>query len=245
MNLKRNKATGCDDLPASLIDDGANEIAGPLSLLLNRCLEIAIFPSSEKLSKVLPVYKSGDGTTMDNYRPISVPPVLSKVFERVVHTQLYDYLEGNNLLSKRQFDFRNKSSTQHAVTMFSDFIRANVDRGYMTGAVFLDLRKAFDTVDHARILSKLPIYDIKFKELRWFESYLFDRKYTVSYNGTCSESQVISCGVPHGSILAPLLFNLLTNDIVLNLSQCEMTLYADDSVLYVADKTCDVIEEKN
>ena len=113
MKLKRNKATGCDDLPTSLIVDGANEIAGRLSLLINRCFEIAIFPSSEKLSKVVPVYKSGDRTIMDNYRPISVLPLLSKVLERVVQSQLYDYLERNNLFSKRQFGFRNKSSTQH------------------------------------------------------------------------------------------------------------------------------------
>ena len=114
----------------------------------------------------------------------------------------------------------------------------------MTGAVFIDLRKAFDTVDHARLLSKLPIYSIKSKELCWFESYLFGRKQIVSYDGALSEIQTISCGVPQGSILGPLLFTLLINDIDENLRQCEMTLYADDSVLYVAGKTCDVIEEK-
>ena len=114
----------------------------------------------------------------------------------------------------------------------------------MTGAVFIDLRKAFDTVDHARLLSKLPIYGIKNKELCWFESYLFGRKQIVSYDGALSEIQAISCGVPQGSILGPLLFTLLINDIDKNLRKCEMTLYADDSVLYVGGKTCDVIEEK-
>ena len=114
----------------------------------------------------------------------------------------------------------------------------------MTGAVFIDLRKAFDTVNHARLLSKLPIYGIKNKELCWFERYLFARKQIVSYDGALSEIQTISCGVPQGSILGPLLFTLLINDIDENLRQCEMTLYADDSVLYVAGKTCDVIEKK-
>ena len=98
-------------------------------------------------------------------------------------------------------------------------------------------------MDHARLLSKLPIYGIKNKELHWFESYLFGRKQTVSYDGALSEIQAISCGVPQGSILGPLLFTLLINDIDQNLRQCEMTLYADDSVLYVADKTCDFIGE--
>jgi len=244
MKLKRKKAPGCDDIPTSLIVDGANEIAGPLSKLINRCMEMAIFPSTEKCSKITPVYKSGERTIMDNYRPISVLPVISKVFERVVHNQLYDYLEANNMLSERQFGFRKRSSTQHAVTFFSDFIRTNMDKGLMTGAVFIDLRKAFDTVDHVRLLSKLPIYGIKSKELCWFESYLFGRKQIVSYDGALSEIQTISCGVPQGSILGPLLFTLLINDIDENLRQCEMTLYADDSVLYVVGKICDVIEEK-
>ena len=106
-----------------------------------------------------------------------------------------------------------------------------------------NLRKAFDTVDHARLISKLPIYGIKNKELSWFESYLFGRKQIVSYDGALSEIQAISCGVPQGSILGPLLFTILMNDIVKNLRQSEMTLYADDSVLYVGGKTCDVIEE--
>ena len=99
MKLKRKKAAGCDDIPTSLIADGANEIAGPLSKLINRCIKMAIFPSAEKCSKITPVYKSGERTIMDNYRPISVLPVISKVFERVVHNQLYDYLEANNMLS--------------------------------------------------------------------------------------------------------------------------------------------------
>ena len=114
----------------------------------------------------------------------------------------------------------------------------------MTGAVFIDLRKAVDTVDHTRLLSELPTYGIKNKELNWFESYLFGRKQIVSYDRALSEIQAISCGVSNGSILGPLLFTLLINDIDQNLRQSKMTLYTDDSVLYVAGKTCDVIEEK-
>ena len=109
MKLKRKKASGYDDIPTSLIVDEANEIAGPLSKLINRCLKMAVFPSTEKCSKITPVYKSGERTIMDNYRPIAVFPVISKVFERVVHNQLHDYLETNDMLSERQFGFRNKS----------------------------------------------------------------------------------------------------------------------------------------
>lgn len=241
--LKRNKASGCDEIPVSLIIDGATEIAGPLSHLINRSMEDSVFPSGEKCAKVTPIYKSGDKALMDNYRPISVLPVFSKVIERVVYNQIYSYLEDNNLLSKRQFGFRRKSSTQHAVTILSDYVRQNMDKGLMTGAVFLDLKKAFDTVDHSRLLSKLPLYGIKNEELLWFESYLFDRQQFVLYNGYKSDVQHISCGVPQGSILGPLLFNLLINDIDSVLKQCEIILYADDTVVYIAEKSCQQIEQ--
>ena len=181
---------------------------------------------------------------MDNYRPISVLPVFSKVLERVVYKQLYSYLEANKLLSERQFGFRQRSSTQHAVTILVDSIRQNMDRGLMTGAVFLDLRKAFDTVDHSRIISKLPLYGIRDKELAWLESYLFDRKQFVQYDGHRSETQHIPCGVPQGSILGPLLFIILINDMGTVLKQCEHILYADDTVLYTSGKLCEQIERK-
>ena len=106
---------------------------------------------------------------MDNYRPISVLPVLSKVFERIVHNQLYTYLEEHNLLSDCQFGFRRRSSTEHAITYFSDFIRTSKDKDKSTGAVFVDFRKAFDTIDHALLLANLGIYGVHGKELTWFE----------------------------------------------------------------------------
>ena len=155
--LNRKKAQGYDEIPTSFIKDGADILADPLASLINRCLANSRFPSAEKCSKVIPVYKSEERSFLDNYRPISILPVLSKVFERVVHQQLYTYLEENNLLSKNQFGFRTSSSTQHAVTKFSDSIRQNMDKGLMTGAIFIDLRRAFDTVDHARLLSKLTL----------------------------------------------------------------------------------------
>ena len=240
--IKRRKAPGHDNIPTCMIIDGANEISAPLSELINHCLETSVFPSEEKIAKVTPIYKSGERSSMDNYRPISVLPVLSKVIERVVHQQVYDYLEKNELLSRRQFGFRNRSSTQHAVTLFSDSIRKNMDKSLMTGAVFIDLSKAFDTVDHARLLSKLSIYGIKDREMSWFSSYLFNRKQYVAIDGQSSEMLPISCGVPQGSILGPLMFILLINDIESNLRLCNIILYSDDTVLFYAGKTSTEIE---
>ena len=163
---------------------------------------------------------------MENYRPISV-----------LYQQLYNYFEKNKLLSRRQFGFRKVSSTLHTVTFFSDAINKNMDKGLMIGTVFIDLRKVFDTLDHARLLSKLSIYGIKDRELSWFSVYLFDRKQFVKYYGQSSEIQPITCGVPQGSILGQLMFTLLLNDIATNLQLCDMILYADDILMFHAGKT--------
>ena len=119
-----------------------------------------------------------------------------------------------------------------------------MDRGQLTGAVFVDLRKAYDTVDHSMLLSKLPLYGINHEELQWFENYLFDRKQFVQFDGVKSETQSMSCGVPQGSMLGPLLFIMLINDIDLQLNHCEIILYADDAVIYCADKKCENIESQ-
>ena len=154
-----------------------------------------------------------------------------------MHTQLYTYLEENNLLSDCQFSFRRKSSTEHAVTYFSDFIKTSMDKGKLTGAVFVD------TIDHATLTAKLPTYGVHGKELTWFESYLFNRQQFVTYEGTCSERQPIRCGVLQGSILGPLLFTIEINDITEQVKECRILLYADDTVIFTSDKDCKRIED--
>ena len=242
--MKRKVSEGYDEIPASLVIDGAEELAVPLSHLINRCLAHSVFPTAEKCAKITPIHKSDEKTVMDNnYRPISVLPVLSKVFERIVHHQLYTYLEENNLLSDCQFGFRRKSSTEHAVTYFSDLIKTSMDEGKQTGAVFVDLRKAFDTIDHATLIAKLPIYGVHGKELTCFESYLFNRQQFVSCQGIFSERQSVRCGVPQGSILGPLLFTIVINDITEQVKECRILLYADDTVIFTSDKDSKRIEE--
>ena len=240
----RSKAQGYDEIPMSLLIDGVDIIAKPVSVLINRCLDNSLFPTAEKRAMIIPIYKAGSKTHLDNYRPISILAVLSKVFERVVQQQVYDYLEQNKLLSQSQFGFRKGSSTQHAVTLLSDAIKQAMDTGMLTGTVFVDLSKAFDTVDHARLLSKLPIYGILNRELKWFESYLFNRNHFVSFHGAPSEVCSISCGVPQGSILGPVLFVLLINDLEFQLKYRQIILYADDAVIYFADKDISIIQER-
>ena len=170
------------------------------------------FPEDPKAARVSPIFKSGTKNTFDNHRPISVLPSLSKISEKCVYHQLMNYLEQHNLLSKCQFGYRRKRSTEHAIALFPDQIRKAMDKGQMTGAIFVDLSKAFDTISHASIIKKLPSYGLCVTSQQWITSYLFARTQCDSYKGTLSSPSCIYCGVPQGSILGPLLFLLHFND---------------------------------
>ena len=147
--LKSTKATGLDDVPPSMIKDASQYIAAPLAYIINLSLSSGMYPAQWKNAKIIPVYKSGSVSELDNYRPISILPAISKIAERLVHDQLAKFLEDSNLSLPTQFGFRSRYSTGLAVSYFTDTIRKEMDRGKLTGAVFIDFCKAFDTVDHA------------------------------------------------------------------------------------------------
>ena len=197
-------------------------------------MTLANFHKNGKRLKI-PSHKSGSTTNFDNYRPISVLPVVSKVIEKIVHEQLIKFLDENKLLSTRQFGFRAKMSTEIAATLLLDDIRRSVDKGQQLGALFVYLSKAFDTISHSKLLTKLPSYGIDSKELTWFEDYLFNRSAQVSYNDVLSEAQQLNSGVPQGSILGPLLFVLFFNEIT-DVIETNIVKYADDTVIFRADK---------
>ncbi|XP_057305630.1 uncharacterized protein LOC130646135 [Hydractinia symbiolongicarpus] len=241
-NLKRHKATGIDNLPPAVMKDSANEISQPLCFIINLSLSTADVPTEWKHPTVTPIHKSGPSTKVDNYRPISILPIASRILERAVHTQLMKYLEKNNLLSEQQFGYRRKRSTDIAATVFLDSIRTEIDRGNLVGATFIDLSKAFDTVGHSILLSKLPSFGIHDNELKWFTDYLFNRKQQVVYENSKSNVSNMTCGVPQGSILGPLLFLIYFNDFKSALRKSKTVKFADDTVLYVAHKSVQDIE---
>ena len=196
-----------------MLKDTADIIASPLTCIVNLSLESGMVPTDWKVAVVTPLYKSGSHSEKGNYRPISVLPILSKILEKAVHAQVISYFETNNLFCKFQFGYRHKRSCELAVTHFVDSIRKDIDSGKYVGAVYIDLAKAFDTVSHSVILNKLQSYGIIENELTWFTDYLFQRKQYVKFDGSKSESDFVTCGVPQGSILGPLLFLIHYNDI--------------------------------
>ena len=169
---------------------------------------------------------------------------MSKILEKFVHKPLSDHLERNNLLFGHQFGFRSKRSTELAVTLFTDYIRKEADKGSLTGAIFIDLSKAFDTVSHASVLNKLPSFGISGKEFLWFIDYLFNRTQVVKCNGVFSEAVPLSCGVPQGSILGPLLFLIQFNAAYKVLKHSKIITYADDTVIYMSSTSLDEMEKK-
>ena len=196
-----------------------------------------VFPSELKLARVIPLFKSGDSAQITNYRPISVLSFFSKIFERVMYNHIVNFMDSNDSIYKYQFGFRQRHSTQQAIITLVEKITSSLDNGDFVIGVFLDLKKAFDTVDHHILLNKLFAYGIRGNTLKWFESYLTDRSQYVTYDGMQSTILPIKCGVPQGSILGPLLFIIYMNDIF-NVSDL---LYA---ILY-ADDTCVLVNNNN
>ena len=197
--------------------------------MFNLSVKSGVFPNDWKLAKVSPIHKTGERNDANNYRPISVLPTIARIFEKLIYEQLYDYLCKNDILDSRQSGFRSLHSTVTALLDLTNQWCFNIDRGMISGVVFLDLKKAFDTVDHSLLLTKLEHVGVRGHSLEWFNSYLTNRYQFVYINGILSEQDMIKCGVPQGSILGPLLFLIYINDLS-NITDFATTrMYADDT----------------
>ena len=185
-------------------------------------------------ARVTPIHKDGSKLVMGNYRPISVLPIISKIFEQEIFQQLYKYMNENNLISKFQSGFRPGYSTLSALIQMCDAWFNNMDNGELTGVVFLDIQKAFDSIDHNILLDKLKFYGMSQMEFKWFQSYFTDRYQQCQINGFLSKKEKIISGVPQGSILGPLLFLIYINDLPNCLKSTIPCLYADDTQIFTS-----------
>ena len=228
-NLKPKSSTGHDNISSKLLRKVGDIVAYPLSIIINQSLCTGIFPNRLKLAKVIPLYQKDDNKLFGNYRPISLLSSLSKVFEKIVFDQLYDYLITNGLLFERQYGFRKQHSTELVALELTDRIRREMDQNRIPFSVFLDLSKVFDTLNHHILLSKLEYYGIRSKALQWFKSYLTERQQFVEYQNVCSSTRELETGVPQGSVLGPLL--IYVNDIHTVSNKLNFILYADDTTL--------------
>ena len=200
------------------------------------------FPQGFKIAKVVPIFKGGDHDNCSNYRPISILSTCSKLLEKLIHKQLYSYVQENDILFSGQSGFRPLYSTTAALLKVTDDWKEKIDRKNYIASVFIDLRKAFDTINHDILYNKLMNLGIEVTELKWFQSYLSKRSQRVIINDVLSDPHDINAGVPQGSILGPILFLLFINDMPTILTHCSIEMYADDTLLYTYGKDVEKIK---
>jgi hypothetical protein len=231
LSLSETSAKGLDDISAKLIKLGGPAIYEAVTNICNLSIKTNTFPELWKHAKVTPIQKQGNSCEVNNYRPISVLPILSKILEKHVHIHFYDFLKRHNLLSDHQFGFRPKHSCQTALLHMYENWRQDIQQKLLVGNIMIDFTKAFDLVDHDILIRKLQQYKCSPSANRWFASYLCGRSQKVCLSTTHSETKTIKYGVPQGSILGPLLFILNINDLEFVIKKSNGTLYADDTTM--------------
>ena len=229
-----NKASCVDNLSCEILRDAFMIIPTKLCKLFNVSIDTAIIPPDWKIAKVTPLPKAGNSNLVSNYRPISLLPLLSKLIEKIIHKRIYTYLDNNSLLDHRQGGFRPEYSTAKTCSHFVNDLYTAMNNNKFTIAVFIDAMKAFDTVNHSILLKKMYKLGIKGKILDWVKNYLTERYQRTIANNIISKEKLITCGVPQGSVLGPLLFIIYINDISKAINNSKVSLYADDTVIYIS-----------
>lgn len=231
-SLKGNKTPGMDGIRAETLKQISDLIAAPLTKIFNKCFEEGCFPSSLKRGLIKPIYKGGNKYDTGNYRPISLISTLSKILEKLVKVRIVDFLDKFNIISERQYGFREGKSAEDAIYFLTSKIYNSIDNKQPSVGIFLDLSKAFDTVCHKTLLRKLQSYGLRGRVYDLLKSYLTDRQQWVSIGDSISGARTVNYGVPQGTVLGPLLFIIYVNS-VMNLElEATVLSFADDTVIY-------------
>lgn len=232
--MKVSSSTGEDGISSKTLKLLKDDLCEPIALITNQIINTSTIPTKMKIAKVIPIYKKGSRLELTNYRPISLLSVISKIVENTIAHQLSDHFNENDLFYNHQYGFRKEHSTELAALELTHKTVTLLENKHTPFNIYLDLSKAFDTINHDMLLHKLNHYGIKddSSSYRLMENYLTDRKQYVYVNGYSSDLRDIKCGIPQGSVLGPLLFNIFINDIVTSSKLLNFLLYADDITLH-------------
>ena len=243
INLKKN-GKGINIISSITLKDNKSTLSEVLAHIFNNCIFDGYFPSELKDGCITPIYKGGLKTELNNYRPVCSLMPFSKIFERILYDRMINYIEQHNILSKTQFGFRKGLSTENAIINFIDKIHIGLEKRLHTVAIFMDLSKAFDVLDHHILAKKLKHYGFKGKFLNLLIDFVSNRKYYVNVNGLKSESRIVNIGVPQGSTLGPLLFLLYINDMCNSSSLFDFNQFADDTTLTTSGSKLDELTQE-
>lgn len=244
LSLPGNKSAGLDGIYPRILKENTDILVPILCKLFNHSLKCAKYPSVLKIAKVVPVYKDGDRSNPSSYRPISVLSVINNIYEKILSSNICKFLEKYNLLCQQQHGFRKHHSTASAVLSLTQLINTALHENKLAAVVFVDLKKAFDTVDHAIMLNKLNHYGFRGEAYSLLSSYIENRQQAVVINNIISSLKYLQTGVPQGSVLGPMLFSLYLNDLPKVLSCCDILMYADDTAIIVTADNHEDLEAK-
>ena len=241
-NLKATSTSDSQGMSTKFIKLSKVIISHYLCVLFNKCVDEDNFPICLKQSQIIPLPKVSQPKHLSDIRPISLLPALSKVFEKIIYARLIKFIDKHNILNNAQHGFRTNDSTDLAIATIYDKLLDNMNENKFTCATFLDLSKAFDTVDHDILMKKIHKYGLRGKIWNILHSYLSKRKQCTKISSSISNFRDISCGVPQGSILGPLLFLLYVNDFP-HSTNCHTTQFADDTNLHLSNANLTMLQQ--